>query len=560
MKLGLGVNIHSGSPGGFVVGQILGGPVSADQDFLVPDDAVVGDYAGQVKAYPQFEQVGVTPSYAIVGVSTEYAVSSSGLITIIGALSVGTDTLTVRISKFGYDFVDITASIEVIDSTSDCFFVDLDSVSDGAGTRADPRNTVTGIVESINETFLFKRGSSQTLTGSAILQVDGLTYAAYGIGAKPTMKRDSGSPAYCLYIQGSADGTVIRDINFTWDTVDQYPNVFIVATSSAVNTVIKHCDFERCYTPIAHFSAGDGAMTIEWNYIHDVREDGMILTSAPGNTINANTILRPNLNWDLVAHTETGAAGDGIQLTTCTGIHYIKNNYIDRSNSGNKFCIIVGGDDRTGSHFYIQDNFMICPIRDGDSNGSVGVYTANASTYLDRNYLYNGKSATSVEGSNQTWMYARYNIFEDFDGTGAQACHHADKGWYINNVFKNVAHGINEGFNDVVYVYNNIFSVRAGDIPYTRTGYDCDYNLFTAEVAGMFGGANDSLSDWQGASTNDDNSLTGPAGLIDVDARDFRLATGSNAIDAGTGAFGLTGDFYGNSVTGTVDIGVHEKN
>jgi len=146
--------------------------------------------------------------------------------------------------------------------------------------------------------------------------------------------------------------------------------------------------------------------------------------------------------------------------------------------------------------------------------------------------------------------------------------YNANYGIWILNQAGGAAQGITytggAGFN----AKNNIFSnpkdggyyFYVGTITGGPISVSSNNNLFYPEGINRFvynGITKSNLSAWRTVSGQDANSLIGDPLFENIVNRDFRLKTGSPAINAGIDV-GLTTDFAGNSIVGNPDIGAYE--
>lgn len=533
------------------------GIISENQTFMVPSDAPNGEYVGQIRLFPQFEIMGDAAVFTLTdnrdGI---YAVDNNGLITIAdnSNLTVGdTDTLTVEISKSGYPGQSVSVDIQVVDAAG-AIYIDGNAATNGTGTRQSPFNTVPAVTED-NTTLLFKRGSTITSGTNYINSIDNFMAASYGSGDKPLLQT-SGT---FFRIYNHSHDPIIRDLTFTtsepslsnpgslytnWGTA--------IYTSGHTGTLqVLHCEMHHLTSGISDVSADyDDAenSTHKWNDIHDISQEGVFCKLISGTTtISNNRIERINLLW-FEDQTEQVSSGDGIQ-TYQTHRTIVQNNYIDRSYTGNKFCIIVdtystgtSGEGNATEEVIISNNYLI-----GTLNGdhSILIYGYFFNGEISRNFGSRSEYfvMTGVSGD-ITYMY---NII--IRGQIRDAHAHV-----YNNVFYGpvacltAGHGAEEFYNNIVYFTSE------GQHAYQRGRVtSADYNLYNREQSDMFGNGYHTLV----STGQETNSLVADPMFTDADGYDFTLTMSSHAIDRGTD-LNLSRDYFSNPVEALPDIGVHE--
>ena len=530
--------------------------ISEDQTFIVPSDAPAGEYVGQIRLFPQFEGVGAAPVFTLTQNNDGiYAIDSEGLLTIAdnSNLAVGVDTITVSITKTDFPEQSISVEIEVID-TAGAWFIDGDAAVNGSGTRTSPLNTIPAVTAD-NTALLFKRGSTITSGTNYINNISAFMAASYGTGEKPLLKTEG----TFLRIYNNSHNPIVRDLSFTTSEPSLsnpgslYSNwgAAIYASAHTGTLQVLHCEMHHLTSGITDvsmdFEDAENS-THKWNIIHDISQEGIFCKLISGTTtISNNRIERINLLW-FEDQTEQVSSGDGIQ-TYQTHRTIVQHNYIDRSYTGNKFCIIVdtystgtSGEGQAAEAVDISSNYLVGTLNGDDSILIYGYF-------LNGNISHNFGSRSQyfvMTGVSENINY-HYNIIIRGQIRDSNAA-------VYNNVFYGPVtcltggHGAEEFYNNIVYF------TEPGQMAYFQgTVTSADYNLYNQEQTGMFGSGTDTVS----STGQESHSLVGDPLFTDITNYDFTLAASSPAIDKGI-FLNLSSDHYLNPVGSSPDIGVHE--
>lgn len=540
--------------------------LSEDQDFVVTDNALVGETIGRVKAYPKFHKVYGTPSFAKTGSDTVFDLQPEGMITLArpDLLTSGTLTFNVTVSLEGFTDTEITVSVKVLDS-SKTIFVDPSQVGDGTGTRLSPRNTWPTPLSNTN--ILFKRGTTISRDYEYMLNnIDNILIGAYGTGPKPVLEMGNDE---LFRVYNGCFNPVIRDLEYTSreparsnpdPNYANWANALVYSSSVEGTMRVINCESHHSHNGMNSNSSGAGFapdqnVEFKWNYIHDVAQEGMYLQEISGvGEASANTIERINLLWSYTEDQQI-SSGDGIQ-TLNVHTFYARNNYIDKSYTGNKFCIIHQYDKYTplgDEDAEITGNYFIGNA--GGINNSVSgaaIFADFMTGIISGNvFIGNKRSRAISRGPYADNITVSYNLFK----------HHGEVlvfGCPTSNIYNNVFYD-----SDLIlyspttnFVNNIIYFDRPDQVVYNSLTpiVRSDYNLFNREQANMFGGVHN-LAGVQPA--REMNSIVSDPLFINSAADDFRLFDQSRAIDNGTDV-GLMKDFYSNPLVATPDIGLAE--
>jgi hypothetical protein len=530
--------------------------ISEDQTFVVPSDAPAGEYVGQIRLFPQFEGVGAIPVFTLTqNKDGIYGVDNEGFLTIVdnSSLTIGVDTITVSITKTDHPEQSISVDIEVIDAAG-ALFIDGDAAVNGSGTRISPLNTVPAVAAD-NTTLLFKRGSTITSGTNYINNISSFMAASYGAGEKPLLKTEG----TFFRIYNNSQNPIVRDLSFTTSEPSLsnpgslYSNwgAAIYASHHIGTLQVLHCEMHHLTSGITDvsmdFEDAENS-THKWNIIHDISQEGIFCKLISGTTtISNNWIERVNLLW-FEDQTEQVSSGDGIQ-TYQTHKTIVQHNYIDRSYTGNKFCIIVdtystgtSGEGQAAEEVNISNNYLVGTLNGDDSILIYGYF-------LNGNISHNFGSRSEyfvMTGVSENIKYY-YNIIIRGQIRDSNAA-------VYNNVFYGPVtcltggHGAEEFYNNIVYF------TEPGQMAYFQgTVTSADYNLYNQEQTGMFGGGTNTVS----STGQESHSLVADPLFADITNYDFTLTASSPARDKGL-FLDLSSDYYLHPVGSSPDIGVHE--
>lgn len=554
--------------------------LSEAQDFIVPADAPNGEYIGYIKAFPEFEMIGVAPTFVLkTNVDGIYVVSSAGLITISNntSLSAGSDVIVVTVSKTGYANIDINITILCL-ATASCIYIDPGSGTNGIGTRADPLNIKPTTVS--NKNYLFKRGTKLELTYPYIdiTDLDNIIIGSYGTGDRPILS--AFGTWEIVHISTGCTNITIRDIEGTTtepaksNPTANYNNwshglCYELTTQlfRIINCEMHHM-YWGCMSNSSASASNSNNVEIKWNYVHDIAQDGIAMY---GNTIvhsgvvyvESNKIIGVQQLWNY-SHVHAESGGDAIQMS---GVHeyYCRHNYIDNSSIGGSHCILMtfSGDLEGTEWVEVSNNYLI---------SDVGGYTGELYALfmimdeMDRGVIFNNTLIASGPFTIGVYCYSR----------GAQTS-------VYNNVFINCpggVYGIRGGtYNNVFYNCGDLFVYRMTSIALPGTfknniiyftkaeqhayyatetdGLTIDYNLYNIELSNMFWTDHNTLASMQ-ALGKEAHSLVGNPDF--VSSTDLHLQTGSPAIGKGIHIEIPETDYDGKYYNDPPSIGAYEGN
>jgi hypothetical protein len=368
-----------------------------------------------------------------------------------------------------------------------------------------------------NTEYLIKRGSvfqyESDWAGSSIMIEDtNISIGAYGTGDKPFFG------LFAVY--GGGTNVTIENLQ-----VSSYAGM---SFSNGSDITIRNCIIRDSEYPA--FSNSSNVL-VEDCEIYSIDQDGMWISDCDSVVLRRVNIHDINLEYVYGGYGQ----GDGIQMSG-TNNFYMFDCIIDRSNSGNKFCIIAAG----GENYYIEGCHFIGPnqhIRETqDVRGSIMHLGVSDVTFYG-NIFENSPIAINVKSS---ICNIYYNLFLNNDvaiGGGAE------------EVFNNVFYNNGSVGNSETFSNNIIYMSDESQVGLTYGSFnEANSNITNIRGAGFYAGQSEPES-----------SVVVIADPLFVDPAigDFHLQPSSHGINNGSD-LGLSLDFDGNPVPSTPNIGIFE--
>lgn len=224
------------------------------------------------------------------------------------------------------------------------------------------------------------------------------------------------------------------------------------------NVVIDKCNLHHCEWGIRAFNGFNSSITVRNSWIHDTRDDGIYAENTNDWEICYNTIERVNQAY----FTNDPGGGDCIQIAYRQRFLNIHHNYLDHSDVGNKFCVIVGSTNYPEALLSYHDNILIGrsyadKLREDptthtiESNSCMYLKSINSGIY--NNIFINGMNAIFQGGSPVVYFKAWNNMF-----IGQYECLSLSGTWLneiSNNTFKNGIKSYFKGSAVGDSIYNN---------------------------------------------------------------------------------------------------------
>lgn len=301
--------------------------------------------------------------------------------------------------------------------------------TDCDGTIDRPYNTWEATPKIAHVTYLFKR-DTVIITDRGLgefLNKENVQFGAYGSGTlRPHIKATatSGTAFYILAVRQ------YNNAELAARTSTKLVGLQISADTPSICNGLRlgsNLQIDSCYIHGATWGwretggkVGDPNriknISIKNTVIENTLDDGIYLQHVDEINLENIEVLRSNQNWKPGVD-QSIAAGDGIQLNAVTRVR-IKNIKIDRSDTGNKFCLIIAGFfARTdGNYLIIEDNTFISPKKT-DQGGAVIYLRDFQDDNLDVVFNGNKLIGEGPYGLTGVWYQAYKGTFKSENNT-----------------------------------------------------------------------------------------------------------------------------------------------
>jgi len=433
---------------------------------------------------------------------------------------------------------DIPLNLKAPSDYSTIIYIDPSSATPGdGGSPATPLASWDDANLQANTAYVQKRGTTDNITNGIIVP-DDVLLGAYGTETDPHPIIYDISSDITYMIQVAGDRVTIRDLEIVSPRATSgihFAAGYWPEDGVAWNNSVHGVDASNYMMwGIRVFGTNTKVMHNDIYYIGD---DGIFAQYMSNIEIGYNNVFQVNQKW-FEDENESHSSGDGIQFSQNTGF-YIHHNTVDRTDTGNKFCIIVQPSE-DGSFGIVENN--VCRT----SDKVTGLYAAYG-TYelIVRNNIfeYPGNDRKSIGVySHCTEPRIYNNVFIGHSQainlwqTSAEAQIH-------HNTFYNIGWAAVRGRVAQSTAYNNIFALDDGGVAIT---YD---NGPTETISNnLFTRANQ---------TQGTNAIVGDPLFMSAAQENFHLQAWSPAIDVGNNA-NIPQDADGNGRFLQPDIGAFE--
>lgn len=433
-----------------------------------------------------------------------------------------------------------TAQINVkILPATDTYFIDPSVAISGNGSRENPYKHWSDVSIVAGKNYLQKRGTQATINARISIFANNILLGAYGShDDRPVIIAHNltGSNNGAIGIGGN--NTTIRDLD-----IDAQLSTSSIYIGASTDTTIDNCRLQNSEWGLRTMISGDGTKIIN-SEIAYIGDDGHYNQNHNNMEIAHNYIHHVNQKWNENSYwyngkTENESPGDSIQLNGTAFGFNIHHNIMDRSHTGNKFCVLVGLlSSPTNTNGLLEYNYCKMGL------GTQGFYVE--------------RGAVGIK--------IRYNTFKDGRGVFT----HATDLNVSYNLFLNSRASFGEP-NSSYAVYNNVFYDTAVDlysVSMWRDNLDLRNNIFFFTNDTAYGLQNSSTytvvtehnlyyPNFRGAGSSTTNIIADPL-FINPSAGDFRLQANSPAIGAGVNV-SETHDFYVTPLINNINIGLWQN-
>jgi parallel beta-helix repeat protein len=415
----------------------------------------------------------------------------------------------------------------------------------GNGSAANPYTSWEQVKMQSNTTYYIKRSSQVVLNEPTdIHKKTNITIAAYGEGRMPLFHTGNLQKPFDIIHSQQIN---LHGIAFSGGDKSSYC-LRIIGESSNIN--IRDCHFSQALWGIRIIGNPDGHMPkqiyIANTTVQETGDDGIFAQHASNLHIDSCHIRRVNQNWFKTGRSESQASGDAIQLYKCRSFT-IKNNRLDRSDTGNKFALIAS----QSQNGLVSNNIIVGPSTEGKGGACIYLGKGSDNIHITDNILQGSRCGIYSHAGNI--VFTKNTLTNNMSGGVFLDTRQA---LVINNTFwKNIImlRGSNlEIFNNIFYSTGQkrekAFNLKA---PY-NSDYNCYFPLPPKQSSNLEGALLLSLK-----TDRDKHSIYSDPLLAGKHQGGFLLTPSSPCIDQGTTRierWGLLDDYCGKSV----DIGASE--
>ncbi len=416
------------------------------------------------------------------------------------------------------------------------------------GTIQYPFKSWSSVVWTNGTTYLQKAGTTYNTSSTFIIDnKNNITLSSYGTGAKPKIISSAASTSKVIDITSCYNMT-ISNLEVA-STTGQITAAVIIDGTGSSNNLIDNCILRDTQwgVRIITTAAGNRILNTE---VYNTQDDGIYIKDTPDIEIGYCNVHDVNLKY-FVNPDQSYSSGDNIQIASTNSHNFnVHHNTLDHSSTGNKFCFIAWGNNYTGT---LEHNTMI------GNSAQVTSCVYLSPTTGTVNVRYN-----SIRNGNYgIYAYvANFNVYyNDFTQNKTAIC--VLNNYHLraeNNVFyNNVVNAISALSGSTVTSKNNIFNISGSAKAYSTNGsLVSNFNTFNTQATGFINGYS-TLSAWQSASGQDQNSMVNNPKFVNPAGHDYSLQSTSPCINAGINC-GYNQDFFGNQVpvANVSDIGYYE--
>lgn len=333
------------------------------------------------------------------------------------------------------------------------------------GSKENPYLNWSEVTIASHTTYLVKRSSVIKLHRP--LNINGkvnVNIRPYGNGSMPLILTQYVSKPVNIY---NSTRVRLSDIAIQGDQATIY---CIRVLGDSEEVTIEDCKFSDAIWGIRliGFKKNNqpNRITIRKTEIHDTGDDGIFAQHVNNLVVDSCHIYKVNQKWFTHGVTESQAPGDGIQIDQCRNFT-VTNSRIDRSDTGNKFCIIAN----KSIHGLVENNVLTGPSKDG--MGGACIYFGYGTDSVKVNWNTLSGSPCGIYSHAKNSLVFR-NIFK-YNDLGVRFID-VQEAAVINNTFWNNQISIK---GSRISVYNNIIYGDSNEkLVYYYAPYKADYNCY----------------------------------------------------------------------------------
>ncbi len=333
----------------------------------------------------------------------------------------------------------IVSGITNLNAQKEKYIDPENTASNRNGSISNPWANFDEVYWEENTTYYLKRDTRLNIDKRIAPQAANVTLDAYGDGKKPVIH----ATAKFKMIESIKGNLTVKNLEMKSDD-----RTAICAISHWYNGSLKvdNCEFHGMEWGIRIFNT-DTRNYITNTTIYNTWDDGIYTENTNGITVEGCHIYESNMGY--FEGPETVAGGDNIQISNDQGYSIIRNNILDRSASGNKFCLIIGEGITKEGGGNRQDSALV------ENNTFIG---SNFDLYPD----YNATSGIYVKSSMRS-LIVRGNTFRGFVSGYSVITYAGFPVYFQNNVFETEATAIVLPSDATAYIANNVFSNGSTD-------------------------------------------------------------------------------------------------
>ncbi len=274
--------------------------------------------------------------------------------------------------------------------SADTVYINSEATMNGNGSMDSPFNQLPDITS--NTTYLIKCNTTLPVNQNIDIGFKhDIAFSSWGRGDKPVISAGEGvKKLFNIY---DSEHIIFENLELKGSR-SQVCGIGCGATSEGKDILIRNVRVHDFIWGIRALANVSGIKIIN-SEIYNTLDDGIFMKKADSILIQNCRIYRINQNWLLKGHSQKVAAGDCIQLESCSR-WVVKDNILDRSDTGNKFALIANNGDRIGGK--VLNNIIYTPFNSGD--GGAGIYMSGGldGVLISGNEIYGFTGEKAVSG------------------------------------------------------------------------------------------------------------------------------------------------------------------